>query len=86
MSRTKFLRPAAMALIVSAAVAVAQPPDQADDAPPAAPQATPGSAGSSAPAAAGSAGTSSRPGRSPSDYRASEQISEDLPVSFPGDI
>ncbi len=80
MIRTKALALAMMALLLAAVTALAQPTDDGAD-----PQ---------QPAAADSRPTTTdatidkpgQPGDSPSDYRASEKISEDLPVSFPIDI
>ncbi len=86
MSRTRLLCPAMVALLMSAVIAVAQPSDEAEEVPPPTTESTQSSPGTSAPATGGTAGASSRAGRSPSDYQASEQISEDLPVSFPVDI
>ena len=77
-SRTS-LAPAILALVLAAAAGQAQPgsEDTAGSAPPDA------GAGESSPTTdGGNAGSSD----SPFDYRASEEISEDLPVSFPVDI
>jgi hypothetical protein len=77
----------ALAALLLAATGVAAQPDDEQGAAPAAtetPEKTgPGDSATTTDAAAGkSAGAT----RSPSDYRSSEQISEDLPVSFPVDI
>ena len=80
------LAPVFLALLLGTAGAVAQPPDEGPA--PTAPADTRqqnGDTGSPAPAG----GSTSQPAPaagSPSDYRSSEQISEDLPVSFPVDI
>ena len=77
-SRTN-LAPAILALALGAVAGQAQP--TAEDS--ATPPDTGASAGESSPAADSSTANS---GDSPFDYRASEKISEDLPVSFPVDI
>jgi len=87
---TRILAPAVAALLLAAGVALAQPAaDEAGAAPsgqqPAKGQ-VPAAPGKSAPSGDTASGTPAKAGRSPSDYRASEEISEDLPVSFPVDI
>ena len=77
-SRTR-LAPAILALVLGAAAGQAQPgtEDPAGEAP-----ADANTGQSSATSESGDADNSN----SPFDYRASEEISEDLPVSFPVDI
>jgi hypothetical protein len=79
-------RPLALAILLAAGAALAQ--TGADDG--AVPTPAPGqdipAAEKKAPATAGANNTPARSDKSPSDYQASEQISEDLPVSFPADI
>ena len=80
-------RPLALAaLLLAASAALAQPgaDEGATPAPPPPKAASGEEKKPSAPAAANK--TPARAGKSPSDYQASEQISEDLPVSFPVDI
>ena len=77
-SRTR-LAPAILALVLGAAAGQAQPGTE-DPAGEAQPDADTGQAGTTS--ESGTADNSS----SPFDYRASEEISEDLPVSFPVDI
>jgi hypothetical protein len=84
MSGTRLLGPA-LAALLTAGAALAQP--AADKGAASAP--APGQAAApekTAPAADAPASTPAKPGKSPSDYRASEEISEDRPVSFPVDI
>ncbi len=70
----------ALVLLLGAALVAAQPagdePAPADTTEQPAAEADPAGGGEAA----------SGPQRAPSDYRPSEQISEDLPVSFPVDI
>ncbi len=81
----KYLAPAVAALLLTAVAAWSQPlPDAEGDATTTAPQQNPGPNTDIGDAAADTA--PSQTGRSPGDYRASEQISEDLSVSFPVDI
>jgi hypothetical protein len=80
-------RPLALtAMLLAASAALAQP--GADDGAPPAPSPPKAASGEEkeapAPSTANKASTQAR--QSPSDYQASEQISEDLPVSFPVDI
>jgi hypothetical protein len=77
-SRTS-LAPALLALVLGAAAGQAQPGSE-DPAGPAPPDAGTGES------SAGTEGGNTGSGNSPFDYRASEEISEDLPVSFPVDI
>ena len=82
---TRNLAPVLAALLLVAATALAQTADDESAATAGKPPST--TADNSSSATAGDAG--GKPGnaeRSPSDYRASEKISEDLPVSFPVDI
>ncbi len=84
------LRALTLLLALAATPLAAQPPADADttrdDQPPAASPA-PAPAASPAPAPAATAGGATGGSkRDPSDYEASEQISEDLSVSFPVDI
>ena len=74
------LAPAVLAFALGAAAVQAQP--TTDDPAGATPPDGNASAGESGAAAERSANS----GDSPFDYRASEEISEDLPVSFPVDI
>ncbi len=68
-------------LALAGAGALAQPAEEPTAAPPADSQPAP------APDQDNTArDNTAAPTRSPSDYRASEEISEDLPVSFPVDI
>ncbi|MCB1698854.1 MAG: hypothetical protein H6984_11065 [Pseudomonadales bacterium] len=81
---TRNLAPVLAALLLVAATALAQ---TADDEGAAGAGKPPSAQADNSGATAGDAG--GKPGnaeRSPSDYRASEKISEDLPVSFPVDI
>ena len=72
-------------LLLAAAVAWSQPAaDTESDATTTAPQQNPG-ADADIDDAAGDT-TPTQTGRSPTDYRSSEKISEDLSVSFPVDI
>jgi ABC-type transport system substrate-binding protein len=83
---TRILGPALAALLLAAGAALAQPATDEG----AAPAPVPGRAATGAekkpPTTAGPNSTPAKAGKSPSDYRASEEISEDLPVSFPVDI
>jgi hypothetical protein len=80
-------RPLALAALLLAASAALAQPGASEDATPAPPPPKAASGEENkAPAPAGADKPSAQTGRSPSDYRASEQISEDLPVSFPVDI
>jgi len=78
---TRFLAPLLAAMLLSTA-AWAQPEgeDTSTQAPKEQQQKT------EADKKSGGSTTASKPTSSPSDYRASEKISEDLPVSFPVDI
>ncbi len=81
----KYLAPAVATLLLTAVVAWSQlSPDAEDGATTTAPQQNPGPDTDTDDAAADTA--PSQTDRSPGDYRASEQISEDLSVSFPVDI
>jgi hypothetical protein len=86
MTRNRIAGLALTALLLASGAVLAQPADDGSAAPAVtetAEQTGPGdSAISTDAAAAGPAGGA----RSPSDYRSSEEISEDLPVSFPVDI
>jgi hypothetical protein len=85
---TTLLAPAVLALVLGCQFAWAQP--EQNDTPAAAPAPGEQASGSDNGAATSGGGTAptkpARAGGSPSDYRASEEISEDLPVSFPVDI
>ena len=72
----------ALVLLLGAALVGAQP--AGDERAPADTTEQPAAATGTDPADGGAA--ASGPQRAPSDYRPSEQISEDLPVSFPVDI
>jgi hypothetical protein len=89
----KRLVPAVVALLVTASAAWSQPATEADsEATTSSPQQDPGadadtSTGNRADNGDAAADTTPpQAGRPPGDYRASEQISEDLSVSFPVDI
>jgi hypothetical protein len=72
-----------LVLAVSGALAQEPQPDTPDESAPVTAETTaPTAAGEEAPVPAATAGRET----SPFDYRASEQISEDLSVSFPVDI
>ncbi len=77
-----FLAPASLALVLGAGTVAAQPGEDEKAATTAVEQAGDDSAST----ANGSAEQPAGSGRAPSDYRPSEQISEDLSVSFPVDI
>ena len=72
------------ALLVSAAGTWAQPAADEQDSTTSEPQQNTDANADSGGAAADT--TPNQPDRAPSDYRSSEQISEDLSVSFPVDI
>jgi hypothetical protein len=72
----------ALVLLLGAALVAAQP--AGDEPAPADTTEQPAAGTGTDPAGGGEA--ASGPQRAPSDYRPSEQISEDLPVSFPVDI
>ncbi len=77
----------ALAVLLTATTAVlAQPADEESAAPGTAeaPEKNDTGNGAATPDAAG--GKAAGTARSPSDYRSSEKISEDVPVSFPVDI
>jgi hypothetical protein len=93
----KRLVPAVVALLVTASAAWSQPATEADsEAATSSPQQDPGADADTStsnradyPADNGDAAADTTPpqaGRPPGDYRPSEQISEDLSVSFPVDI
>ena len=89
----KRLVPAVVALLVTASAAWSQPATEADsEATTSSSQQDPGADadnGAGSRADNGDAAADTTPpqaGRPPGDYRASEQISEDLSVSFPVDI
>lgn len=97
MTRTRHIYALCLALMLGSAPVLAQTEQPAPAAPAASaskgtPQKTPASqspAGNTkldASAGENSKKGSSSSGGSPYDYRASEEISEDLPVSFPADI
>ncbi len=77
-----FLAPASLALVLGAVAVAAQP--GGDEAAATATAEQPGDDGAST--ATGGGEQPAGGGRAPSDYRPSEQISEDLSVSFPVDI
>ena len=85
----KRLVPAVVALLVTASAAWSQPATEADsEAATSSPQQDPGADADNR-ADNGDAAADTTPpqtGRPPGDYRPSEQISEDLSVSFPVDI
>ena len=83
MIRMQFLAPVFLALTVGATGAGAQEVEEATPAP-AQPEATPGPQATDSDSAASSGKATTD--ESPFDYQASEQISEDLSVSFPVDI
>jgi len=90
MLKPRQLYPLLLPLVLGATGPLAQPapPPTADPAPAAAPGAPAGTTGpEQAPPSSGQGGTPAKAGAdSPFDYRPSEEISEDLPVSFPVDI
>jgi hypothetical protein len=74
-------------MLLAAAATLAQPAADKDPAAaPATEQKATGAAGQASGNTDAPAGTPARSSGSPSDYRASEEISEDRPVSFPVDI
>jgi len=82
----RILAPALMALLLASGAALAQTEaDTGAASAPSPPKAATG-AQKKAPAPASANSKPAQAEKSPSDYRASEQISEDLPVSFPVDI
>ncbi|NQX89459.1 MAG: hypothetical protein HRT77_12420 [Halioglobus sp.] len=83
MTKARYCLPLAFLLALAAQALCAQPAAiDATDAPPDTP--APSATRSQEEAAEGAAATARND--SPFDYRASEEISEDLPVSFPVDI
>jgi hypothetical protein len=93
MTPRRYLLPLSLALAVGAAPLLAQDAQPGTEQPTAAAGAPKGAPApqSSAGKKDNGAGANTKPradsgGDSPFDYRASEEISEDLPVSFPADI
>jgi len=80
MFKPQHLSPLVLSLVLGAAVVLAQPAaSESTDAPEPPSKTQPENAPVESPPAAA-------PNESPFDYRPSEEISEDLPVSFPVDI
>ena len=80
----KRLTPAVAALLLAAAVAWSQPGADTDTTTTTPQQQSPGADADNGDAARDT--TATQTDRSPTDYRSSEEISEDLSVSFPVDI
>ena len=87
MIKSPQLGPVALALMLSATPLLAQPAPPTPVAEPATQAQTAPAKNAPAASAQAPTGTPTTKGKdSPFDYRASEEISEDLPVSFPVDI
>lgn len=86
MTRSR-IRDLALAVLLAATAAVlAQPADEERAAPAPAEAPEKNDTGKGAATTDAAAGKAAGATRSPSDYRSSEKISEDVPVSFPVDI